>query len=185
MDIVKTNIGKLGGVIDIYERGRHRHQDHDHAADHARDHQRAGRPGRRAHFCHAAREREEAIVARPAAVRDVEGREVMTLRGSTLPLCRLATSSSARGSTSPAGTDRAPREPPRTPVAVVGTRRGARRLGLRGGQARRRSRTSSSRRSASRSRSVRGFAGATELGDQRVALVLDAPALIEEAFARR
>jgi two-component system chemotaxis sensor kinase CheA len=29
---------------------------------------------------------------------------------------------------------------------------------------------------------VKGFAGATELGDQRVALVLDAPALIEEAF---
>ena len=31
-------------------------------------------------------------------------------------------------------------------------------------------------------KNVRGFAGATELGDQRVALVLDAPALIEEAF---
>jgi two-component system chemotaxis sensor kinase CheA len=28
--------------------------------------------------------------------------------------------------------------------------------------------------------SVRGFSGATELGDQRIALVLDAPALIEE-----
>ncbi|HVY45893.1 MAG TPA: chemotaxis protein CheW, partial [Minicystis sp.] len=27
---------------------------------------------------------------------------------------------------------------------------------------------------------VRGFAGATELGDQRIALVLDAPALVEE-----
>ena len=30
---------------------------------------------------------------------------------------------------------------------------------------------------------VRGFAGATELGDQRVALVLDAGALIEEVLA--
>jgi two-component system chemotaxis sensor kinase CheA len=29
---------------------------------------------------------------------------------------------------------------------------------------------------------VRGFAGATELGDQRIALVLDAPALVEEVF---
>ena len=29
-------------------------------------------------------------------------------------------------------------------------------------------------------KSVRGFAGATELGDQRIALVIDAPALIEE-----
>ncbi len=29
-------------------------------------------------------------------------------------------------------------------------------------------------------RDVRGFAGATDLGDQRVALVLDAPALLEE-----
>jgi len=31
-------------------------------------------------------------------------------------------------------------------------------------------------------KSVRGFAGATELGDQRVALVLDAAALIEEVL---
>jgi two-component system chemotaxis sensor kinase CheA len=30
---------------------------------------------------------------------------------------------------------------------------------------------------------VRGFAGATELGDQRVGLVLDAAALIEEVLA--
>ena len=32
-------------------------------------------------------------------------------------------------------------------------------------------------------RNVRGFAGATELGDQRVGLVLDAAALIEEVLA--
>src|SRR5262249_7272004 len=31
-------------------------------------------------------------------------------------------------------------------------------------------------------KNVRGFAGATELGDQRIALVVDAPALVEEAF---
>ena len=30
---------------------------------------------------------------------------------------------------------------------------------------------------------VRGFAGASELGDQRIALVLDTPALIEEMYA--
>ena len=30
--------------------------------------------------------------------------------------------------------------------------------------------------------SVRGFAGATDLGDQKVALVLDAPALFTEYF---
>jgi two-component system chemotaxis sensor kinase CheA len=30
---------------------------------------------------------------------------------------------------------------------------------------------------------VRGFAGASELGDQRIALVIDAPALIEEMTA--
>ncbi len=29
---------------------------------------------------------------------------------------------------------------------------------------------------------VRGFAGASELGDQRIALVIDAPALIEEVL---
>ncbi len=32
-------------------------------------------------------------------------------------------------------------------------------------------------------KAVRGFAGATELGDQRVALVLDVAALIEEVLA--
>jgi len=32
-------------------------------------------------------------------------------------------------------------------------------------------------------KSVKGFAGATELGDQRVALVLDIAALVDEAFA--
>jgi two-component system chemotaxis sensor kinase CheA len=30
---------------------------------------------------------------------------------------------------------------------------------------------------------VRGFAGASELGDQRIALVIDAPALVEELHA--
>jgi two-component system chemotaxis sensor kinase CheA len=30
---------------------------------------------------------------------------------------------------------------------------------------------------------VRGFAGATDLGDQRVALVLDAPGLLEEMLS--
>jgi two-component system chemotaxis sensor kinase CheA len=32
-------------------------------------------------------------------------------------------------------------------------------------------------------RNVRGFAGAAELGDQRIGLVLDAPALVEEVLA--
>ena len=32
-------------------------------------------------------------------------------------------------------------------------------------------------------RGVRGFAGAAQLGDQRVGLVLDAPALVEEVLA--
>ena len=32
-------------------------------------------------------------------------------------------------------------------------------------------------------RDIRGFAGATDLGDQRVALVLDAPGLLEEVLS--
>jgi len=32
-------------------------------------------------------------------------------------------------------------------------------------------------------RSAQGFAGATELGDQRVALVIDVPSLLEEALS--
>ena len=126
---------------------------------------------------------EEAIVLDEPLVRTIEGREVMTLRGATLP--HLPPRRSSSGS-SDAG----------WPTDATPSRRGARPQGA----------TSSSRRSATRRlgfvvdklvgqqdivikalgtslKGVRGFAGATELGDQRVALVLDAAALIDEVLA--
>ena len=76
MDVVKTNIGKLGGVIDITSEHRHRHEDHDHAADHARDHQRADasrwRAARSACRSRASRRRscfDDAHGARPSRAR--------------------------------------------------------------------------------------------------------------------
>jgi two-component system chemotaxis sensor kinase CheA len=99
----------------------------------------------------------------------VEGREVMTLRGATLPICRLDVLFGL----------------PRTSVErrfVVVSAVGARRIGfvvdvLSGQQ-------DIVIKSLGKSLSkVRGFAGATDLGDQRVALVIDAPGLLEEVLS--
>jgi two-component system chemotaxis sensor kinase CheA len=106
-------------------------------------------------------------------VRVVDGREVMTLRGTTLPLCRLdrllelPSGEAARGSK-------------RRFVVVASL--ASRRLGLivdhlYGQQ------DIVIKPLGHSLKDVRGFAGATELGDQRVGLVLDAAALIEEVLA--
>ena len=112
---------------------------------------------------------EEAIVYDPAGARSFEGREVMTVRGATLPVCSLARLF-GHTTSSP---------PPRGFVVVtsVGNRRvgfvvdgliGQQDIGI---------------KALGRTlRGARGFAGATELGDQRVALVLDASTLVEDAF---
>jgi two-component system chemotaxis sensor kinase CheA len=113
----------------------------------------------------------EAIAFDAPGVRVVDGREVMTLRGTTLPLCRLDVL---------LGIDRRGRALRRRFVVVASL--GNRRLGLvvdhlYGQQ-------DIVIKALGRSlRDVRGFAGATELGDQRVGLVLDAAALIEEVLA--
>ena len=98
----------------------------------------------------------------------------MTLRGSTLVLCRLDRFFELK---EPA----LPHEGPRYKSVVVATM-GARRLGLvvddlLGQQ------DIVVKGLGPTLRHVRGFAGASELGDQRVALVLDAGAIIEEALA--
>ena len=121
---------------------------------------------------------EEAIVLDEALVRTIEGREVMTLRGATLPADLPAR-------------DRLFRPAIATPEPARSQR------------VRRRSRSVGERRlgfvvdelvgqqdivikALGKSlKGVRGFAGATELGDQRVALVLDVAALIEEVLAPR
>jgi two-component system chemotaxis sensor kinase CheA len=170
MDVVKTNISKLGGIIDIYSE-----------------------PGIGTKFTVTlpitlaiisaliveVEERtfaiplssvQEAIWLEPTLLRRVEGQEMMTLRGSTLPLCRI----NELFSLSSAGPARS-----RPYAVVVGV--GARRLGLVVDELIGQQDIVIKPLGPSLKR-VKGFAGATELGDQRVALVLDAPALVEEAF---
>jgi len=101
----------------------------------------------------------------------VDGREVVTLRGQTLPLCRLGR---LLGLNSEADLG------PRRRFVVVATL-GQRRLGLvvdfLFGQE-----DIVIKPLGKTLARVRGFAGATELGDQRVGLVLDAAGLIEEVL---
>jgi two-component system chemotaxis sensor kinase CheA len=170
MDVVKTNIGKLGGIIDIYsERGIGTKftvtLPITLAIISALIVQVEGRT-----FAVPLASVQEAIWLDPAALRRVEGQEMMTLRGATLPLCRI---NELFGLSS---TVKAKSRPYAVVVSV-----GVRRLGLVvdeliGQQ------DIVIKPLGPSLKKVKGFAGATELGDQRVALVLDAPALIEEAF---
>jgi two-component system chemotaxis sensor kinase CheA len=114
---------------------------------------------------------QEALLVDASSVRDVEGREIATVRGKSLPLCRLGVMF---------GHETAEREASRLLIVVA---------------------TAASHRCGfvvddivgrqdivikaltGPLRAVSGFAGATELGDQRVALVLDMPLLLEEAMS--
>ncbi len=171
MDIVKTNINKLGGVIDI-------------ASDVGIGTKMtimlpitlaiisvlmvevAGRT-----YAVPLSSIEEALQFDPRGVRMVEGREVMDQRGRTLPVCRL---SKLFGHEHPGGV-----APDKTFVVVAQV--ADRRLGfvvdrLIGQQ------DIVIKALGKSLASTRGFAGATELGDQRVALVLDVASLLEEVL---
>jgi two-component system chemotaxis sensor kinase CheA len=167
LDVVKTNIGKLGGVVDI-------------ASD-------VGIGTKititlpitlaiinvllvevgSGIFAIPLASVEEAIALDETQVRSVESREILTVRGATLPLCRL--DQLFRIAPPPAGA--------RAFVVVV--RLAERRLGLvvreLVGQ-----QDIVIKPLGKSIAGTRGFAGATELGDQRVALVLDVGAIIEE-----
>jgi two-component system chemotaxis sensor kinase CheA len=171
LDVVKTNIAKLGGVVDIVSdvgigtkmtitlpitlaiinvllveiEGRL--------------------------FAVPLASVEEAIALEERQVRTVEAREVLSVRGTSLPICRLGKLfglSAAKNA--------------RSRAFVVIAQVGNRRLGfvvdeLVGQQ------DIVIKPLGKSLKSVRGFAGATELGDQRVALVLDVAALVEEVLA--
>ncbi len=113
---------------------------------------------------------EEAIALDPAQVRTVESREVLSVRGASLPLCRLDRLFNLH------------RVEPSARSFVVIAQVAERRLGFVVdeliGQ-----RDIVIKALGKSLKAVRGFAGATELGDQRVALVLDVAALIEEVLA--
>jgi two-component system chemotaxis sensor kinase CheA len=171
MDVVKTNVSRLGGVIDVYsERGIGTKMSVTLPITLAIVRALLVRVGT-CTFAIPLNGVSEVLLFSERGVREVDGREVMTLRGATLTMCHL---------------DRLleleqPSEPLRRQFVVV-ISVGARRLGLIvdhliGQQ-------DIVIKPLGRSLDqVRGFAGATELGDQHVALVLDAAALIEEVVA--
>jgi two-component system, chemotaxis family, sensor kinase CheA len=172
MDIVKTNIGRLGGIIDVQsEPGIGTKMTITlpitlaivsalmvDVAGHA--------------FAIPLSTVSEALSLDAGGTRLLDGREVITLRGATLPLCRLERVLKLV---------RPPGEvtPHRSYVVVVSL--GHRRLGLvldhLVGQ------QDIVIKPLGRSLDgVRGFAGATELGDQRVGLVIDAAAIVDEVL---
>ena len=111
----------------------------------------------------------EAIPYVPQAVRTIQGREVITLRGETLAICDLASFFGLRAAGHKQGR-----------FVVVGAM-GNRELGFVVDELVGQDDVIIKALGKSLS-SVRGFAGATDLGDQKVALVLDAPALFAEHF---
>jgi two-component system chemotaxis sensor kinase CheA len=169
MDVVKTNVSRLGGVIDVYsERGIGTKMSVTLPITLAIVRALLVRVSQ-CTFAIPLNAVSEVLLFSERGVREVDGREVMSLRGATLTMCRL---------------DRLLEFEPevlrRRFVVVLSV--GARRLGLVvdhliGQQ-------DIVIKPLGRSLDqVRGFAGATELGDQHVALVLDAAALIEEVVA--
>jgi len=171
MDVVKTNIGRLGGVVDV--------------------HSEAGigskftitlpitlaiisalmvRVGTNVYAIPLSSV-QEAVMLDGAAVRTIEGREIVTMRGESLPICRLADLFLLP----------APPDPSRRLLVVVAAA-ATRRCGfvvdhILGRQ------DIVIKPLSGPLRGVSGFAGATELGDQRIGLVIDVPSLLEEALA--
>ncbi len=111
----------------------------------------------------------EAIAYVPSEVRTIQGREVISLRGETLAICDLARLFGLRESTRRQGR-----------FVVVGAM-GNRELGFVVDELHGQEDVIIKALGKSLSE-VSGFAGATDLGDQQVALVLDAPALFAEYF---
>lgn len=171
MDVVKTNISKLGGVIDV------------HSEDGIGTKMTITLPITLAivsalllrvaeqTFAIPLASVSEAIAFDDSGLRTVDGREVMTLRGTTLPVAHFDRLLNL--------TRTVPE--PRRQYVVVATL-GARRLGLVVDQLLGQQDIVIKPLGKSLM-NVRGFAGATELGDQHVGLVIDAAAIIEEVLS--
>jgi two-component system chemotaxis sensor kinase CheA len=170
MDVVKTNISKLGGLIDVQsERGIGTKMTITLpitlAIVSALLVEAAGQT-----FAVPLNGVSESIVLDTRGIRLVDGHEVMTLRGTSLPLCHLDQLFDLRHG----------ERPSKRFVVVAGM--GSKRLGLvvdsLVGQ-----QDIVIKPLGATLAEVRGFSGATELGDQRVGLVLDASAIIEEVLS--
>ena len=170
LDVAKTNIGKLGGIVDVIsDVGIGTKITITLPITLAIISVLLVEIGTRL-FAIPLANVEEAIVLDERQLRNIEGREVLTVRGVSLPTTRLGRLFDVQGS------GQAPRS--FVVIAQVGNRRlGFVVDGLVGQQ-------DIVIKSLGKSlKSVRGFAGATELGDQRVALVIDVAAVIEEVLA--
>lgn len=190
MDIVKTNISKLGGVVDISsEVGIGTKMTITLPITLAIISvlmlEVAGRT-----FCMPLASVEEAIVFDDSMIKTFEGREVMTQRGATLPIARLAKLFQLEGwrpgvwINESAPTPKPPEVRPGRKaksycvVATVAERRVGFIVDKLVGQ-----QDIVIKALGKSLKKARGLAGATELGDQRVGLVLDAAALINEVLA--
>jgi two-component system chemotaxis sensor kinase CheA len=169
LDVVRTNIGRLGGVIDLHsESGIGTKFTLTLPITLAILSALVMRAGSHT-FAIPLTVVQEALFLEPRAVRMIDGREVITLRGQSLPISRL--------------TDLFRTGDPRSERGyVVVTSLGQRRLGLvvdalEGQQ------DIVTKPLGPSLADVRGFSGATDLGDQRVVLVLDAPALLDEVLS--
>jgi two-component system chemotaxis sensor kinase CheA len=173
MDVVKTNISKLGGVIDLRsEVGKGTVIVITLPITLAIISALVIRVSGQTYAIPLANV-QEALMLDPRAIRTVEGREVMTLRGSTLPLCRIRELFRLDDGSET-------RVPARQFVVV--SQLGARRLGmvvdlLLGQQ------DIVIKALGKSLNHVRGFVGATDLGDQSVTLVMDTGQLLEEVLA--
>jgi two-component system, chemotaxis family, sensor kinase CheA len=172
MDVVKTHISRLGGVVDVQSQLQIGTKftitlPITLAIISALVIRVVGRT-----YCVPLTVVQEALLLDPRAVRRVEGHEVITLRGGTLPIVRLDRLFSLEPHENDHGAGK---------EYVVVTALGQRRLGLvvQGIEGQQDIIIKALGRSL---HDVRGFSGATDLGDQRVVLVLDAPSLLEEVL---
>jgi two-component system chemotaxis sensor kinase CheA len=174
LDVAKTNIAKLGGVVDITsDVGIGTKMTITLPITLAIINVLLVEIGARL-FAIPLANVEEAIALDPSQVRPIEGREVLTVRGASLPISRLSRLF---------GIPSAPRvSRDRHRAFVVIAQVGNRRLGLVVDELVGQQDIVIKALGKSLAK-VRGFAGATELGDQRVALVLDVAALVEEVLA--
>ncbi|MBK7580318.1 MAG: chemotaxis protein CheA [Myxococcales bacterium] len=171
MDVVKTNLGKIGGVIDVHsERGIGTKMTITLPITLAIVNALLVRVAGQV-FAIAVSSVSEAIVFDPRKLKRIDGREVISLRGKTLPICRLD-AVLALASEGPSEGRR----------YVVVTSLGARRLGLVVDAVLGQEDIVIKALGASFD-DIRCLSGATELGDQRVGLVLDPAALLEEVLA--
>lgn len=170
MDVVKTNIGRLGGIIDLESEANIGTKitvtlPITLAIVTALLVHVAGRL-----YALPLTAVSEAMILDKAAIRVVDGKEVQSLRGASLPLCYLRRLFRI-----------AQVEPPAKEFVVVATI-GSRRLGLVVDELLGQQNIVIKALGATLA-SVRGFSGATELGDQRLALVLDVASIIEEVLS--